>query len=173
MAPAAENGPRRRPRFSALRPGASSSGQLGSGSGSLYSCMARRVDAPHPDGGDRPNSVATVRSFWRIIDWHRQLTTTPGLKRGAEEPWRRPVAQPTPTFASRQAQLHFCFCARGGGRRRRAGRPDAEIQEMAVLAARALPTAAAEDLLAADYGDVEEALQGVVGEERVSLVLRT
>jgi hypothetical protein len=52
-------------------------------------------------------------------------------------------------------------------------RPDAEIQERAVLATRALPAGVAEELFAAVHDDVEEAVRDAVDEERVSRVLRT
>lgn len=50
---------------------------------------------------------------------------------------------------------------------------DMEIQEKAVLAARALPDGVAEALFVAVYEDVNEATRGVIDEESVYRVLRS
>jgi hypothetical protein len=50
---------------------------------------------------------------------------------------------------------------------------DAELQEKAVLATRALPDGVAEELLAAAHDHVDEAIQVTIDEERAHRVQRT
>lgn len=103
-----------------------------------------------------------------------RLALTHRLDSRSSAPRGAVAAERCVTLPRRVARLNAGGCdAARVGRRRRDGRPDAEIQAMAVLTARALRAAAAEALLAADHDDVEEVLQRVVVEERFSLVLRT